>query len=467
MAASKPVMTTTTAGDCRHVPETHHFEVVPAGYIEGDVGIGQLRRAIPSHCFRPSTVRSMWFFLRDILFMVTPLAATIYLERRIDNRLAKLILRAGVYPFVVGIPATGFWVLGHEAGHGSFSQNRIVGDLFGFIAHSFLLSPFFSWRSTHARHHVYANHLSKDHNYVPPQKHEYAELFQGKVDIHEATEDAPVVLLLRVILQQVIGWPWYLLTNITAAPQAVVRPSKGWWSNSHFDPWGSLFRADEFWSIVASDVGLMGMGYMIYRAAGLYGWWAVTWGYFLPLMWVNHYIGGWPGTDIQNSTVVMLTFSPESWTFLRGALSTVDRDPGFLLRHLMHHIVDLHVVHHLFPRIPHYHAQEATDAIRPLLGKYYRQDSGPWYGALYSNFRDCQWVEPNPTATEKGRVPKVRLFICRRLLADPILPLSSRLILLVLSQRHLKDDETTQGDEAGIFWYRPGRMPRPAMIMRS
>jgi fatty acid desaturase len=66
-----------------------------------------------------------------------------------------------VYPFLVSLPATGLWVLGHEAGHGSFSRNRIVANAVGFFAHSVLLSPYFAWRSTHARHHVYANHIHK------------------------------------------------------------------------------------------------------------------------------------------------------------------------------------------------------------------------------------------------------------------------------------------------------------------
>ncbi len=79
----------------------------------------------------------------------------------------------------------------------------------------------------------------------------------------------------------------------------------------------------------------------------------------------------------------------------------------------MHHIVDLHVVHHLFPKIPHYHAQEATDAIRPLLGKYYHQDNGPWYGALYENFRDCRWVETDANVPAMERIPKVSLALPR------------------------------------------------------
>lgn len=49
---------------------------------------------------------------------------------------------------------------------------------------------------------------SQDHNYVPPRRHEYSELFKRKGDfeLREMTEDAPIVILARVILQQLIGW---------------------------------------------------------------------------------------------------------------------------------------------------------------------------------------------------------------------------------------------------------------------
>lgn len=166
------------------------------------------------------------------------------------------------------------------------------------------------------------------------------------------------------------------------------------------------------------------MGYIINKAASIYGWWTITWAYILPLLWVNHHIGMFLRKSVNTSNprlpplLVLITylhhtspdlpkFSPTSWTFLRGALSTVDRDPGFFLRHLLHHIIDLHVIHHLFPRIPHYRAQEATNAIRPLLGRYYHEEKGSYYGALYRNFRDCQWVEPRPSAKGTDRIPKV------------------------------------------------------------
>lgn len=45
------------------------------------------------------------------------------------------------------------------------------------------------------------------------------------------------------------------------------------------------------------------------------------------------------------------------WDWLRGALSTVDRSCGPLLDMAFHHVTETHVCHHLFPSIPHYHAQ--------------------------------------------------------------------------------------------------------------
>lgn len=53
-------------------------------------------------------------------------------------------------------------------------------------------------------------------------------------------------------------------------------------------------------------------------------------------------------------------------------------------------------------RIPHYHAQEATDAIRPMLGDYYNVDKSSYFGALWTAFTQCQWVEADPAKTARA-----------------------------------------------------------------
>ena len=106
------------------------------------------------------------------------------------------------------------------------------------------------------------------------------------------------------------------------------------------------------------------------------------------------------------------------WSSLRGALSTVDRRYGWLER--LHHHAGHHVVHHLFPSIPHYRLREATRAVRPLLGEYYREDRGGVLAALMRGMRRCRAVpdrgevvywEPDsvaPGAAALDRVPSRR-----------------------------------------------------------
>lgn len=53
-------------------------------------------------------------------------------------------------------------------------------------------------------------------------------------------------------------------------------------------------------------------------------------------------------------------------------------------------------------RVPHYHAQEATDAIKPLLGDYYHVDKGSYLIALWTAFTACQWVEPDAARTSSA-----------------------------------------------------------------
>ena len=76
-------------------------------------------------------------------------------------------------------------------------------------------------------------------------------------------------------------------------------------------------------------------------------------------------------TYLQHTDVYMPHFRNSEFQWLRGALCTVDRSFGPLLDHCFHHITDTHVCHHLFSKMPFYHAQEATEAFKKVLGNYY------------------------------------------------------------------------------------------------
>ena len=87
----------------------------------------------------------------------------------------------------------------------------------------------------------------------------------------------------------------------------------------------------------------------------------------------------------------------EEWSYLRGGLSTIDRDSGIVNK--VHHDIGTHVVHHLFPQIPHYNLCAATEAAKPVFGKYYREPvkSGLFpthlLGPLIRSFKNDHYVD--------------------------------------------------------------------------
>ena len=112
-------------------------------------------------------------------------------------------------------------------------------------------------------------------------------------------------------------------------------------------------------------------------------------------------------TYLQHTDPSLPHYTGETWTFARGAAATIDREFGFIGRNLFHGIVETHVLHHYISTIPFYHADEATEAIKPIMGSHYRSDvvDGPrgFLRALWSSARRCQWVEPNEGAEGDGK----------------------------------------------------------------
>lgn len=210
-----------------------------------------------------------------------------------SNSATLYYLTVNTYGFCQGIVWTGLWIIAHDCGHSAFSTSGLLNDVVGFVLHSSLLAPYFSWKSTHRRHHIYANHIKKDLNYVPPLREEYAAKIGYAVEtIDEIGQDAPLVLFLRILLQQTIGWNWYIISNITCPPSAVVKKGMPAWRHSHFDPWGALFRDTERLAVIMSDLGLFAALcslYALYRYLGSFE--AVFWLYIVPWTWVNHWIG--------------------------------------------------------------------------------------------------------------------------------------------------------------------------------
>lgn len=364
----------TTSSTKVRAPAT--IKVVADADVDAEVrplpDVKTLRDAIPAKCFERSLVRSFSYVVRDLIIV----SALFYCAVQLSQLDAPLSVKAPLwllYSFVQGCFFTGLWILAHDCGHDSFSANLTVNAVTGWVLHSMLLVPFFSWKFTHARHHRYHNHMEKDTVFVPPRRSEVESakskptLLKQMIDHHAA--DTPIVTMCSLIFHQVLGWPAYILTNAGAGVKSLTKGERSTSSATqqlHLNPNASVFTPAEAPYVALSNVGIMATMAAVYFASKSVGGWTAVLAYGLPYLWMNHWIGECPLkpslatpqltrpvaiTYLHHTHPEAAHYEADEWTFLKGAASTVDRDFGFIGRHIFHGIIEYHVVHHMFPYV--------------------------------------------------------------------------------------------------------------------
>lgn len=266
-----------------------------------DFTIKQIRDAIPKHCYERSALKGYAYIGRDLLCLAT----TFYLfhnyvtPETVPSTPARAALW-GLYTFLQGLFGTGIWVIAHECGHQAFSTSRFLNDATGFVLHSALLVPFFSWKLSHAAHHKATGNMERDMVFVPRTREQHASRI-GKLahELAELTEETPLYTLANLVGQQLIGWQNYLLTNVTGHNNHEnQREGRGkgkrnglFGGVNHFNPSSPLYDARHAKLIVLSDVGILLAVAALYYLGSRFGWANMAVWYFVPYLWVNHWLG--------------------------------------------------------------------------------------------------------------------------------------------------------------------------------
>lgn len=282
-------------------PKTKLIDTYGNEFKVPDYTIKQLRDAIPKHCFERSAVKSLAYVARDILYLST----TFYIFHNYvtPENIPSLPIRTGLwalYTVLQGLFGTGVWVLAHECGHQAFSPSKVLNDTVGLILHSSLLVPYFSWKISHGKHHKATANLARDMVFVPKTRETYASRIGHLAhELSHLMEETPILTATNLLLQQLFGWPMYLLTNVTGHNNHEKQPegrgkgkSNGWLSGvNHFNPNSPLYEAKDAKLILLSDLGLLAVGSVLYYLGNTYGWTNMLVWYFIPYLWVNHWLG--------------------------------------------------------------------------------------------------------------------------------------------------------------------------------
>jgi len=347
-------------------------ETIPQN--DGPITKKTIRECIPPEYFVRSYVHSLGALCWDLTMAGMAFLAVHWCNENLPAMAVPFAWLA--YWWFQGLVFTGLWVIGHECGHGGFTDSRLVNDAVGFVVHSALLAPYFSWAITHAKHHHYTNHMTMGETWVPSTAN------PEKKSVKFAKTNAGVIQRLTIIAT--VGWWAYLINNNTGARQNL--------GQSHFDPNAKqLFKKKDKNYVRASNVGMVVAGIVIAYAVSIFGFWPVVRSYFIPQMEANFYLA--IITLLQHTHEDVPHFEDEQWTWLRGALSTIDRDMGPTANYLTHYITSSHVCHHIFSDMPYYGAEAATPYVKAHLGKYYKAvPATPVMGSTYLGYLKQLWV---------------------------------------------------------------------------
>lgn len=289
-------LTSSKTGDYDNLLDTYGNKFTPP-----DFTIKQLRDAIPKHCFERSALKGYSYIIRDIICLAT----TFYIfhnyvtAETIASKPVRVALW-GLYTILQGLFGTGLWVIAHECGHGAFSDSKLVNDVTGWFLHSALLVPYFSWQISHSKHHKATGHMERDMVFLPRTREQHASR-AGKLvhELGELCEETPIYTLIHLVFQQLIGWPNYLMTNVTGHNfHEKQREGRGKGKHNgfgggvnHFDPAAPIFDARDFKLIIMSDIGVALAATGLFFLCKQFGFSNMAVWYFIPYLWVNHWLG--------------------------------------------------------------------------------------------------------------------------------------------------------------------------------
>ncbi|KAM3143396.1 hypothetical protein pb186bvf_004457 [Paramecium bursaria] len=312
--------------------------------------LAEIRKAIPPHLFKKSESR----FLVSVFQSISMTAVLTYLAYNyIPFSLWALPIWVA-YAALTGTVATGLWVLGHECGHGSFSQNKLLNDILGYILHTILLVPYFSWQHSHGVHHSKTNHLTEGETHNPVIMDSKMGRFYTRLRDIIGPESFAAIQIFNIA---VLGWPLYLLTGVTGGS------ARGF--TSHFIVPNQLFPPRLLFKVCLSNVGLMFIIYLLYLWGQQRGFGEVFALYLGPYLVVNAWLT--IITFLQHTDQNVPHYDEKAWTWLRGAVCTIDRNYPLWIDALQYEIGTTHVVHHIFSELPHYNAREANHYVKAFV----------------------------------------------------------------------------------------------------
>ncbi|ACK66805.1 fatty acid desaturase [Rippkaea orientalis PCC 8801] len=312
------------------------IEEKPSSQLDSQVRLRDILNTLPPEVFVKNAGKA-WF---KVLFSICMVSLGYVL---------LAVVPWYLLPFVwifTGTGLTGFFVLGHDCGHRSFSNRTWVNNLVGHLLFLPIIYPFHSWRILHDYHHKHTNKLEVDNAWDPftPKFYDSFSPFA------------------KWGYRQLRGRLWWFASVVH-------------WAKIHFD-WTTFEgkqREQVRFSVLVVLIGAV-IGFpILFMTLGVWGFvkfWLLPWLVFH--FWMSTF-------TLVHHTVPQIAFkTADQWNEAQAQLSgTVHCDyPRWV--EILCHDINVHVPHHVSTGIPSYNLRQAYQSLKDNWGSYLCERRFSW-----------------------------------------------------------------------------------------
>jgi omega-6 fatty acid desaturase (delta-12 desaturase) len=325
----------------------------------------QIIRAIPKHCFEKTDLKALSYLARD--FALIAFLGAIILS--LDSLFLKSVLS-----LILGCVLTGVFVIGHDAGHRSFSANKNLNETVGHICCSLTLWPYHVWRLSHDHHHKWTHHSINDLAWKPLTVSEFQALSTGKK--------------IGYYFSRYFLFFWASMLFQFFMTEDAIK--------------GRFFSSADLKMVRRSIVitALIGLSYSL-GTFYLGGWHGFLFLFLIPQLVYQFWLSFF--TLFHHTTDESTLMSPNSWDPAQAQLghSIHVKYPDII--DWLTHDISWHVPHHVCASIPHYKLREAHQSLKQRYPEHVNERvmTLPYVWRIISQCHLIDQAENDPIKWEK------------------------------------------------------------------
>ncbi len=302
--------------------------------------LSKIIRKIPKQCFTKDPVKAYGFLVRDIALTAALTYGILALHSWLLAPLLSLVL---------GCVLTGLFVIGHDAGHGSFSNSSRVNRFVGHLTSIPVLWPYDVWRLSHDHHHRWTHHAEKEIAWRPLTLDEYVAMAPWKRAVYRFSRTN------GFFLASALYQAFYVIdakNGVFFAPEDAAKLK--------FSLRLTLAYSLVYLGAVAWAGGLYGLVFLFLIPQLVYQFWLST------FTLLHH-------TSPENKLLSSAVWSPER---AQLTMSVQIHFPAWV--DWLTHDISWHVPHHVSVGIPHYRLRQAHRALRYAYPDYVQEHRLTW-----------------------------------------------------------------------------------------